>query len=46
MSDCVTGLICKYVVKVFKMLHPDTEDGVIVREAGTLHGVKMTMLMS
>ena len=28
------------------MLHPDTEDGVIVHEAGTLHGVKMTVLMS
>ena len=33
------GMICKHTVKVFKMLHPDIKDGVIVREAGTRHGV-------
>ena len=33
------GMMCKHTVKVFKMLHPNIEDGVIVREAGTLHGV-------
>ena len=33
------GIICKHNVKVFKMLHPDIEDGVIFREAGTKHGI-------
>ena len=28
------------------MLHPDIEDGLIVREAGTLHGVERTVPMS
>ena len=28
------------------MLHPDIEDGVIVREAGVLHGVERTVPMS
>jgi hypothetical protein len=34
------GMIFKHVVKVFKMLHLDIEDGEIVREADTLHGVE------
>ena len=33
------GMMCKHTVKVFKMLHPDVEDGVIFREAGTKHGI-------
>lgn len=33
------GMICKHSIKVFKMIHPDIEDGLIVREAGTRHGV-------
>ena len=40
------GMICKHAIKVFKMLHPDIEDGLIVREAGTLHGVERTVPMS
>ena len=40
------GMICKHVVKVFKMLHLDIEDGVIVHEAGTLHSVERTVPMS
>ena len=40
------GMICKHTVKVFKMLHPDIEDGFIVREAGTRHGVDRTTPMS
>ena len=32
-------MLCKHIMKVFKMLHLDIQDGVIVREAGTLHGV-------
>jgi hypothetical protein len=28
-------------MKVFKMLHPDIKDGVIVREAGTMHDVSI-----
>lgn len=40
------GMICKHTVKVFKMLHPDIMDGVIVREAGTRHGVDRNTPMS
>ena len=34
------GMICKHTIKVFKMLHPGIDDGVIVREAGTRHGTQ------
>ena len=40
------GMICKHTMKVFKMLHPDIHDGVIVREAGTMHGVDRATPMS
>ena len=40
------GMICKHAVKVFKMLHPGIEDGLIVREAGTLYGVARVVPMS
>ena len=40
------GMICKHTMKVFKMLHPDMHDGVIVREAGTMHGVDRATPMS
>ena len=40
------GTICKHVVKVFKMLYSDIEDGVIIREAGFLHCVERTVPMS
>ena len=40
------GMICKHTMKVFKMLHPDIMDGVIVREAGTMHGVNRATPMS
>ena len=40
------GMICKHTVKVFKMLHPDIHDGLIVRHAGTLHGVDRGTPMS
>ena len=40
------GMICKHMVKVFKMLHLDIEDNIIVREAGTLHGVDCDTPMS
>lgn len=40
------GMICKHTIKVFKMLHPDVQDGVIVREAGTMHGVDRATPMS
>ena len=33
------GMMCKHTIKVFKILHPNIEDGVIVKEDGTLHGV-------
>jgi hypothetical protein len=32
-------IICKHVMKIFKMLHPNIGDGLIVREIGTLHEV-------
>ena len=34
------GMICKHCIKVFKMLHPGIQDGLIVREAGTRHGTQ------
>lgn len=40
------GMICKHTMKVFKMLHPDIHDGLIVRQAGTLHGVDRGTPMS
>ena len=40
------GMLCKHTVKVFKMLHPDIKDGLIVREAGTMHGVDRATPMS
>ena len=40
------GMICKHTVKVFKMLHPHVDDGIIVREAGTKHGVDRATPMS
>ena len=40
------GMICKHTVKVFKMLHPDVEDGVIFREAGTKYGIDRETLLS
>ena len=47
--DCpiaLQGMMCKHTVKVFKMLHPDILDNVIVREAGTLHGVQRATPMA
>ena len=40
------GMICKHTVKVFKMLHPDVQDGVTFREAGTKHGIDRVTTMS
>ncbi len=40
--DCplaTQGIVCKHVMEVFKMLHPNIRDGSIVREIGALHGV-------
>ncbi len=33
------GIVCKHLMKVFKMLHLNIGDGSIVRKIGTLHGV-------
>ncbi len=30
-------IACKYVMKVFKMLHPNILDGAIVKDMGTFH---------
>ena len=40
------GMICKHIVKVFKMLHPNVDDGIMVLEAGTKHGVDRATPMS
>ncbi len=32
------GIICKHVMKIFKMFHPHIPNGAIVRETWTLHG--------
>jgi hypothetical protein len=47
--DCLIaheGMMCKHTVKVFKMLHPDIKDGVIVRDVDTLHGVQHAIPMA
>ena len=47
--DCpivAQGMICKHTMKVFKMLHPEIEDGIIVRHAGTEHGTQRTLTLS
>jgi hypothetical protein len=40
------GMICKHIVKVFKMLHPHVVEGIIVREVGTKHSVDRATPMS
>ena len=40
------GMICKHTVKVFKMLHPEVDDGVLFREAGSKHGIDRETLLS
>ena len=47
--DCPVAcecMICKYTVKVFKMLHPDIKDCVIIREVVTLYSVDHVIFMS
>ena len=40
------GMICKYTIKVFKMLHPNIDNSIIVCKAGTKHGVDCGTSMS
>jgi hypothetical protein len=40
------GMICKHTVKFFKMLHPHVDDGTMVLEVGTKHGVDRATPMS
>lgn len=40
------GMIYKHIMKMFKMLHPNIDDGVIVCEAGTTHDVDQNTPMS
>ena len=40
------GMICKHIVKVFKMFHPHVDDGIMVLEAGTKHCMDHTTPMS
>ena len=47
--DCpisLQGMICKHVMKVFRMINRGLEDGFILREAGTTYGVNKTTPMS
>ncbi len=47
--DCpfaAQGIVCKHVMKVFKMLHLNTRDGSIVRKIGTLHKVAQSGVIS
>lgn len=39
------GMICKHTMKVFKMLHLDIHDGLIVKQEGALHGVDCRTIM-
>jgi hypothetical protein len=34
------GIICKHVMKIFKMLHLNILDDAVIRETSTLHGVQ------
>lgn len=47
--DCFLGeqsTMCKHVMKCFLMKHPYIEPGLILREAGTRHGVERTIPLS
>jgi hypothetical protein len=33
------GMICKHTLKIFKILHPNVDDGHIFREAGSKYGI-------
>ena len=39
-------MICKHIVKVFKMLHPNINDGIMVLKAGTKHGMNRATPLS
>ena len=45
-AQCACSIgTCKHTMKVFQLLHPDVEDGFIVKHSGTIHGVnKVTPL--
>lgn len=46
--DCFIGqqnTMCKHVMKVFLMKHPDIDEGLILREAGTRCGIERTIPM-
>lgn len=40
------GMICKHIVKVFKMLHPNVDDNIMVCEVGTKYNVQHNTLMT
>ena len=47
--DCFVGqqnTMCKHIMKCFLMKHPEVDEGLIVREAGTRCGVKRTIPLS
>ena len=39
-------MICKHIIKVFKILHPGADNGVIICEAGTKHGTQCATPMT
>ena len=47
--NCPLGLqsdLCKHTVKVFKMLHPNVQDGLLVQEAKIFSGVRWDIPLS
>jgi hypothetical protein len=39
-------IICKHVIKIFKMLHLHILDGAIIRKIGTFHGVQRGLALN
>jgi hypothetical protein len=37
------GIICKHVMKVFKVLHPYVPNGAIVEDVGTYYGMHLPL---
>jgi hypothetical protein len=40
------GIICKIVIKIYKMLHPTIPNDAIVRKTSTFHGVQRGSLIT
>jgi hypothetical protein len=40
------GMVCKHSMKAFQLIHPNLEDGFILRNAGTKYGIDSTVPLS